>query len=279
MSLRPRTVAGGVLGALLLWSFLPLQRPIAGSVSTGGPYRPDVITVFVEDPQRTLAAFRLWRQRPGSLLLLQGQPSSQAVNRSFLEGQNRWPAADQGIVRLTPGCDTVGQITTLSRWLAALPRPGRLTVVTSPAHLRRALEISRIVIGAEGWRIEGLPVRTGDNRPEAPWRLYRDQLRAHLYRSLGWTGMRRLNCEVPAVSAVPQFPVILSLAVHPGAASLPPPALHTPSRTGRVLSHAPGPAQGRPSRAGCAAAPAPGAQASPPLTLHPSCGEAGLGTG
>jgi uncharacterized SAM-binding protein YcdF (DUF218 family) len=198
MKLRPRTVVAGLVGAVLLWSVLPWDRPISGT-TTDGQFSSDVITVFVEDPQRTIAAIRLWRQRPGSLLLLQGQPSSQAVNRAFLLSQNQWPPEEHGMVMLTPGCDTMGQITTLARWLDGLPRPGRLTVVTSPAHLPRALEISRIVLGAEGWRIEGLPVATGDNRPEAPWRFYRDQLRAHLYRSMGWTGMKRLSCEVPAL--------------------------------------------------------------------------------
>jgi uncharacterized SAM-binding protein YcdF (DUF218 family) len=148
-----------------------------------------VITVFVEDPQRTVSALELWRARPGSILVLQGRPDSQAINRRQL-GQRGLRSDDTGgVVMLTRGCDTLGQLTTLADYLAKLPkRPGRLTVVTGPAHLDRSLAIARIVIGSAGWEVEGLSAITGDNRPESAWRLWRDQARAQLWRLSGWDG-------------------------------------------------------------------------------------------
>ncbi|MFO0037606.1 MAG: ElyC/SanA/YdcF family protein [Synechococcaceae cyanobacterium] len=153
-----------------------------------------MITVFVEDPQRTVAALDLWRTRPGSLLVLQGRPDSQAVNRRQLGrrgllSDTTGANSPGGVVVLTRGCDTLGQLTTLATYLAKLPqRPGRLTVVTGPAHLDRSLAIAQIVIGSAGWEVEGLPAITGDNRPEAIWRLWRDQARAQLWRLSGWDG-------------------------------------------------------------------------------------------
>jgi hypothetical protein len=61
-------------------------------------------------------------------------------------------------------------------------------VVTGPAHLDRSLAIAQIVIGSAGWEVDGLPAITGDNRPEAAWRLWRDQARAQFWRVSGWDG-------------------------------------------------------------------------------------------
>ena len=87
---------------------------------------------------------------------------------------------------ITEGCDTFGQITALSRWLKLQPRAGRLTLLTSDAHLERTMAITRIMIEPLGWTVEGVPVSTGDHRPENIWRLYRDQFRARLWRLTGW---------------------------------------------------------------------------------------------
>jgi uncharacterized SAM-binding protein YcdF (DUF218 family) len=154
-----------------------------------------VITVFVEDPQRTIAAFELRESQPGSVLILQGRPSSQVENREYLETQGKWPSDMAGVMTLTEGCDTVGQLTNLAKWTETLPEAGILTVVTSPAHLPRSMAIARILLEPKGWTILGTPVETGDNRPESKWRLIRDELRAHLWRATGWDGTDDLHCQ------------------------------------------------------------------------------------
>ncbi|MEB3171333.1 MAG: ElyC/SanA/YdcF family protein [Synechococcaceae cyanobacterium] len=191
LTLLPRRhpLASVLLAAVGLWLLWPTVRGF-GSVASRRAGAPEVITVFVEDPQRTVAALELWRERPGSLLVLQGRPDSQAINRRQLS--QRGLLSDTpggGVVMLTRGCDTLGQLTTLAGYLERLPRrPGRLTVVTGPAHLERSLAIARIVAGSAGWEVEGLSAITGDNRPEAAWRLWRDQARAQLWRLTGWDG-------------------------------------------------------------------------------------------
>jgi hypothetical protein len=196
LSLLPRRhpIATGLLAAAGLWLLWPTVVGVGTGAAARRPGAPEVITVFVEDPQRTVAALDLWRTRPGSLLVLQGRPDSQAVNRRQLGRRgllSDTTGADSpgGVVMLTRGCDTLGQLTTLASYLAKLPqRPGRLTVVTGPAHLDRSLAIAHIVIGSAGWEVEGLPAITGDNRPEAAWRLWRDQARAQFWRLSGWDG-------------------------------------------------------------------------------------------
>jgi len=196
LSLLPRRhpIATGLLAAAGLWLLWPTVVGVGTGAAARRPGAPEVITVFVEDPQRTVAALDLWRTRPGSLLVLQGRPDSQAVNRRQLGRRgllSDTTGADSpgGVVMLTRGCDTLGQLTTLASYLAKLPqRPGRLTVVTGPAHLDRSLAIAHIVIGSAGWEVEGLPAITGDNRPEGIWRLWRDQARAQFWRLSGWDG-------------------------------------------------------------------------------------------
>lgn len=183
-----------VTGAALWWfwpSLLPSPDPDTPSNSS----IPRVITVFVEDPQRTIAAFALRERQPGSLLILQGRPSSQIESRSYLERQGVWPSDQSGVLTMTQGCDTVGQLTALAKWTDTLPHAGILTVVTSPAHLPRSLAIAKIVFEGKGWTVLGMPVETGDNRPESNWRLVRDQLRAQLWRATGWDGTDDLHCR------------------------------------------------------------------------------------
>ena len=168
-------------GAALLWSSWPVLSPSAGG-------NQEVISVFVEDPWRIHDALRLWRQRPGSLLVMQGRPSSQVQVRHHLTSRDLWPAGQGRMMLLTPGCDTVGQLTALTRVLQGIPTPGRITIVTSEAHLARSVAIGRILLGDRGWRVEGFPVVGHDNRPERPWRLHRDQIRSQLWRATGWDG-------------------------------------------------------------------------------------------
>jgi hypothetical protein len=183
------------LGAGALWLGWPLLAPhllpLLGKTGSGpqGP-PPEVISVFVEDPTRSIWALDLWKNKPGSLLVMQGRPSSQESNVTYLKSQGLWPANQTRLVTLQPGCDTVGQVDALARLLALQRRPGQLTMVTSTAHMPRTLAIARIVLGPAGWKVDGLPVVTEDNRPEDPIRLWRDQLRAHVLRITGLSGTR-----------------------------------------------------------------------------------------
>jgi len=191
---RPALVLPVLAGGLWLgWPLLaPQLQPLLGSGGSGAkqPPPPEVISVFVEDPTRSIWALDLWKQKPGSLLVMQGRPSSQIANVTYLKSQGLWPADQKRLVTLQPGCDTVGQVDALARLLALQHRPGRVTMVTSTAHMPRTLAIARIVLGPAGWKVEGLPVVTEDNRPEDPIRLWRDQLRAHLLRITGLSGTR-----------------------------------------------------------------------------------------
>ncbi|MFM7267560.1 MAG: ElyC/SanA/YdcF family protein, partial [Cyanobium sp.] len=179
-----------------LWLSWPLLAPtLLPRLGAGGPSRsssppPEVISVFVEDPTRSIWALDLWKTKPGALLVLQGRPSSQIANRQYLRSQGLLPATSTRVVSLEPGCDTVGQVAALARLLQAQRRPGRVTMVTSNAHLPRTLAIARTLLGPMGWRVEGLPVVTEDNRPEQPIRLLRDQIRAQMLRFTGISGSR-----------------------------------------------------------------------------------------
>lgn len=165
----------------LAWSLWPWLCPSGGG-------RSEVISVFVEDPWRSHTALRLWRSRPGAVLIFQGRESSQAVNNEHLARRSWLPPEGPDLVRLTPGCDTVEQITALADWLQRFPEAGSITLVTSQAHMGRSLAIARIVLASRGWRVLGQVAPTGDNRWEHPWRSFRDQLRSQLWRATGWSG-------------------------------------------------------------------------------------------
>jgi len=181
----------GAGGLWLAWpSIAPLLSPLQSGRTASSSPPMQVISVFVEDSQRTVMALALWKSKPGSLLVLQGRPSSQAANIQQLMSRGEWPSHAGRIVRLEPGCDTVGQVEALARLLEPMRRRGNLTMVTSPAHLGRTLAIARIVIGPMGWTVSGQAAVTGDNRPESVWRTWRDQARAHLLRLTGLTGSR-----------------------------------------------------------------------------------------
>jgi hypothetical protein len=174
-----RLLPGLGLGLLLWWVWPWISMPKAG----GGP---QVITVFVEDPWRTFSAIQLHQRRPGSILVMQGSPRFQEINRSQLVRYRQWPPAMEPPVLLTAGCDTVGQLIALALWLKLQPGHGGVTIVTSPAHLGRALAIGRIVLGSLGWSVTGVAAATGDNRPETPLRTVRDQVRAQIWRATRW---------------------------------------------------------------------------------------------
>lgn len=181
--------------AAVVWWYWPWWRPQMPVFDGAATARPKVVTVFVEDPQRVVTALTLWKTTPGSTLVLQGRPISQADIRRYFAARGIALEESPRLVTLLPGCDTLGQLTTLSQWLRRYPQPGELTVVTSPAHLPRSLAIAEIVVGVNGWKVQGLAAVTGDNRPEEGFRLVRDQLRGQLWRLTGWDPAAALVCS------------------------------------------------------------------------------------
>ncbi len=171
-----------------LWLCWPLLQSGQGNRAVLSPGAPEVITTFIEDPQRIVTAVDLWRSRPGSILVLQGSSDTQVGIRQFARERSIRDINNGKVVTLTEGCDTFGYLTTLHRFLARQPKPGRLTVVTSEAHLKRSESIARNVLGGAGWQVEGLAAYTGDNRPESAVRLWRDHVRYYVWRLTGWDG-------------------------------------------------------------------------------------------
>ncbi|MCT0208541.1 hypothetical protein [Synechococcus sp. CS-1332] len=185
--------------AMVVWFFAPAwqgtrrstPQPKKDAITaprTGVGAGTQVITAFIEDPWRSQTALLLWRERPGALLVLQGNAEYQAITYNHLRNRRLWPQDTSKLLRLVPGCDTVGQVTALARQLESRPGPGHLTFVTAETHMARTLAIARIVYAGTGWQVDGSDAETGDLRPESQLRLWRDQLRASLWRLTGWDG-------------------------------------------------------------------------------------------
>jgi hypothetical protein len=147
-----------------------------------------VITALIDDPWRSQSALMLWNQQPGAYLVLQGNAEYQAITYIHLRNRGLWPQDTSKVIRLLPGCDTVGQVTKLAELLDRWPKPGRLTIVTAETHMARTMAIARIVYAGKGWQLDGSDADTGDLRPESQLRLWRDQLRSYLWRLTGWDG-------------------------------------------------------------------------------------------
>ncbi len=185
--------------AVVAWFFAPAWQGTRGSaprpssnaaksVQVGTGQGTQVISAFIEDPWRSQSALLLWRERPGAYLVLQGNAEYQAITYNHLKDRQLWPQDSSKVVRLLPACDTVGLVTHLARMLEKWPKPGRVTIVTAPTHMDRTMAIARIVYAGTGWQVEGADAQTGDLRPESQLRLWRDQLRASLWRLTGWDG-------------------------------------------------------------------------------------------
>jgi uncharacterized SAM-binding protein YcdF (DUF218 family) len=130
----------------------------------------------------------LWRRRPGAYLVLQGNAEYQGITYRHLQDRGLWPEDTSKVLHILPACDTVGLVTHLATLLEKWSKPGRLTIVTAETHMARTLAIARIVYAGSGWTVDGADAETGDLRPESQLRLWRDQLRASLWRLTGWDG-------------------------------------------------------------------------------------------
>ncbi len=187
------------VSAGLAWFFAPSwlgkraasprpSREVVRTLPGGDGTGTQVISAFIEDPWRSQSAVLLWRERPGALLVLQGNAEYQAITYNHLKDRQLWPRDSSRVVRLLPACDTVGLVTHLARLVENWPKPGRITIVTAPTHMDRTMAIARIVYAGTGWQVDGSDAETGDLRPESQLRLWRDQLRASLWRLTGWDG-------------------------------------------------------------------------------------------
>ncbi len=185
--------------AMVAWFFAPalqgtrgtVPRPSKQAVKSVNPSSgqgTQVISAFIEDPWRSQSALLLWRDRPGAYLVLQGNAEYQAITYNHLKDRQLWPRDSSRVIRLLPACDTVGLVTHLARLVETWPKPGRITIVTAPTHMDRTMAIARIVYAGTGWQVEGSDADTGDLRPESQLRLWRDQVRATLWRLTGWDG-------------------------------------------------------------------------------------------
>jgi uncharacterized SAM-binding protein YcdF (DUF218 family) len=141
-----------LLGPAVLWWFWPWLRPTLLPAPKADSPDTSIITVFVEDPWRTHEALRLWQQNPTALLVLQGSSRYQTMAEHHLRARGQWPLDQGRLRRLTDGCDTVGQLTTLANQLRGAPAGSRLTIVTSDTHLARSMAIGQILFAGAGCR-------------------------------------------------------------------------------------------------------------------------------
>jgi uncharacterized SAM-binding protein YcdF (DUF218 family) len=179
----------------LLLVLLAAQSWAVPRLATTNPHdaevAPEIIVAFAEDPHRSLTAARLQRLRPGSELFIQGNLPLLELSVRRLKAARLWSQPPPRLLELRGSCDTVGQLTELVTLLDRLPRPGRLTVVTSRAHLARAVAIARTLTILRGWEVAGAPVDAGFVAPQNPLATPRDVLRALLWRVTGWHGRPR----------------------------------------------------------------------------------------
>lgn len=182
-----------------MWWWLPWWLPALLDLAGRVQPVPQVVSVAAGDFRRTQSAVEFWRHRPGALLALSVTDGlSQSLDIQVLRDARLSPAAWSRLHWIPTCGDSVTETADLTRWLADLPSPGTLTVVTSPEHLRRMQAIARVMAGSHGWQVRGLASLSSDHRPETPLRLLRDHLRAQLWRATGWTGRNSLICPARA---------------------------------------------------------------------------------
>lgn len=179
--------------ASTIWWFWPWIRPPVDPLASNAASLPDVVAVEITDHRRTSTALDIWKTRPRSLLALMA-PGRDHMSINLVRGAALTPEQRLRVVVIDTCGDTVTEIVDLSNWLGTLPRPGRLTLVTSPAHIDRMRAIGQVMLGGSGWMVEGVGSLTSEHKPESPLRLIRDQLRAQVWRATGWTGRDSLVC-------------------------------------------------------------------------------------
>jgi hypothetical protein len=176
-----------------VWWFWPWIRPPLDPFASNAANLPDVVAVAMGDHRRTRTALDIWKMRPQALLALTVTgPNNMSLN--LVRSAALTPEQRQRVVVIDTCGDTVTEVADLSHWLGSLPRPGLLTLVTSPAHIDRMRAIGQVMLAGSGWRVEGVASLTSEHKPESPLRRVRDQLRAQIWRATGWTGRDSLIC-------------------------------------------------------------------------------------
>lgn len=193
--LRRHPLAISLGAAAGLWWFWPWIRPPVDPLARNTRNMPDVVAVLIEDHRRTSSALEIWKMRPrATLMLMAAGDSSDEHSLSLVRNAALTPEQRLRVKVINSCGDTVTYLADLSQWLASLPHPGYLTLVTSPTHITRTKAIGKVMLGASGWYVEGVGSLSSEYKPESPLRLWRDQLRAQVWRATGWTGKDDLIC-------------------------------------------------------------------------------------
>lgn len=193
--LTPRQIIGVSLGvAATIWWFMPWWRPPVPPVISAEDSHPLVVAVDGTSFRRVRAALSAWRAMPGARLVVMDVMDIQGYNE--LRNAALTPE-DMKRVTLVRTCgDTITLSADMAKFLKSIPgAPGQAIFVTSPDTLERLMAIMQIMLGAEGWRMEGLPSEIAENKPESPFRRWRDQLRAQFWRATGISGKDLFVCR------------------------------------------------------------------------------------
>jgi hypothetical protein len=186
-SVRRHPIAYALTVVAVVWWYLPWMRPPVSPIVSGHDNRPLVVGVDGMTPKRVRAALSAWRSLPGALLVVMDLGSEQSY--AALRSAELTPEESRR-VKLVRTC---GDTVTLSADLASYLRrikgaPGQLLVVTSPDTLERFQAVMQVMLGGDGWRLEGLPSDVAENPPESILRRWRDQLRGQFWRATGLSG-------------------------------------------------------------------------------------------
>lgn len=186
-SVRRHPIAYALTVVAVVWWYLPWMRPPVSPIVSGHENRPLVVGVDGMTPKRVRAALSAWRSLPGALLVVMDLGSEQSY--AALRSAELTPEESRR-VKLVRTC---GDTVTLSADLASYLRrikgaPGQLLVVTSPDTLERFQAVMQVMLGGDGWRLEGLPSDVAENPPESILRRWRDQLRGQFWRATGLSG-------------------------------------------------------------------------------------------
>ena len=188
-------VIGLSLGAAAtIWWFWPWWRPPEPPVLSNQDSRPVVVGVDGSSFRRIQTALSAWRAMPGARLVVMDLGASQ----SYTELRNA--AFTQEEMKRVSVISTCGDTLTMSAdWASFLRRmpgaPGQMLIVTSPDHLERLTAILQVMLGGDGWRLEGMPSEVAENPPESILRTWRDQLRAQFWRATGFSGKDLFVCK------------------------------------------------------------------------------------
>jgi uncharacterized SAM-binding protein YcdF (DUF218 family) len=192
---RRRQVIGVSLGvAATIWWFWPWMRPPVPPVLSAQDGPPLVVGVDGSSFRRIKTALSAWRAMPGARLLVMDlgaiQSTAELRNAAFT------PEEIKRVTVIRTCGDTLTMAADWVKYMQQMPGgPGQLLVVTSPDHMERLTAILQVMLGGDGWRLEGMPSEVSENPPESILRRWRDQLRGQIWRATGFTGKDLFVCK------------------------------------------------------------------------------------